>query len=146
MKVHRITRKELYSKLDTPYNPPACTSEDDPACKVFFREWHDVRNALRTVLERFGEHDDYDDKDFNLADTAMLSRGIGVTFTRKTMFDPKVLEAVAAYLAALPEDYEVNITLQRDGEDDHDLFISRDTVLAELSDALLREVIPAAWV
>ncbi len=145
MKVHRITRKDLYSKLDTPYNPPACTAEDGPACRGFYEEWHNVRNGLQTVLEHFGEHDDFDQKDFNLADTAMLSRGVGVTFTRGTMFNPKVLEAVAAYLGALPEDYEVNITLQRDGEEDHDLFISRNGVLAELSDDLLRDVMPAAW-
>lgn len=52
---------------------------------------------------------------------------------------------MGAYLAALPEDYEINITFQRDGEDDHDLFISRDTVLAGLPDDLLRMVAPARW-
>lgn len=145
MKVRRITLQELYSKLDTPYNPPGCAKEDESACKAFYGEWHDVRNGMQAVLERFGEHDDYGQKDFHLGDTAMLSRGIGVTFTNQTLLEPKVLEAVAAYLAALPEDYEVNITFQRDGEDDHDLFMSRNTVLAELPDDLLRKVVPAGW-
>ncbi|MBB5032955.1 hypothetical protein [Prosthecobacter vanneervenii] len=145
MNVHRITRKDLYTKLDTPYNPPACKAEDESACEEFFEEWHDVRNGLQTVLERFGEHDDFDDKDFNLGDTAMLSRGIGVTFTRETMFKSQVLEAVAAYMAVLPKDYEVHITLQRDGEEDHDLFVSRDTVMAELPEDLMRNLMPDTW-
>lgn len=146
MNIRRIAREDVYSRLDTPYNPPARAADGEAACLDFYEEWHAARNGLLTVLERFGEHDDYNDKEFNLGDVAMLSRGIGVTFTNQTMINPQVLEAVAAFLAALPEDYEVNITLQRDGKDDHDLFISRDTVLAELPDDLFCKIIPAAWV
>lgn len=146
MKVSHITREQVYSRLRTPYNPPACSAEDEAACDVFYGEWHDIRDGLLTVLERFGEQDHYGQKDFCLGDSAMLSRGIGVTFTNQRMLKPQVLEAVAAFLAALPEDYEVGITLQRDGEDDHDLFISSDTVLAELPDELFCKIIPAAWV
>ncbi len=146
MIVRRIALEEVYSHLAASFNPPSCAPDDEAACDLFYEEWHAIRHGLLTVLNGFGENDDYGQKEFCLGDTAMLSRGIGVVFTHPSIFRPEVVEAVVSYLKDLEIDYEVNIVLQEDGVGDHDLFVSRDQILAQLSDLLWQQTLPADWV
>lgn len=143
MKITRITRQQVYEKLDSPFNAPLAV--DDEAKDAFFEEWYGVRRQLLLLLERFGKNDEYDGEDFNLGDTAMLSRGIGVTFTGKKMLKPAVIEAIVTFLQSLNIDYEVNVTIQEDGVGQHDLFISKTELLSQLPDKLHKQLIPSKW-
>ena len=143
MKLIRISRQQVYQRLRHPYNPP--DAHDERTKRIFFEEWHIVRDRLLEVLSKFGENDEFDDLDFNLSDNAMLSRGIGVTFTSEKMFKSAVIEAIEEFLRELAWSYEVNVTFQADGMDDHDIFISKEEILAELPDRLFEQIIPVKW-
>lgn len=142
MKIKRITRDQVYRKLDKPFNPPDAESESEQ--NAFFSEWYSVRSNFLHVLEQFGDNDEYDQKDFNLGDSSMLSRGIGVVFTNVKMFQPVVIEAVVLFLCSLKEAYEVNVMLE-DNIGQHALFISKSEILSNLPEELHKKVIPSKW-
>ena len=99
-----FTEDEWSDFVNTPFNPPDDSISDDE----FRDEFYETEEALRKVLLRFGEEDDYGEKDFGLDNGFGRTRGSGVELSsRRGLERPEVLAAIRDFLTSLPETYDV---------------------------------------
>ncbi len=123
-----LTEDEWSEFVSTPFNPPDSSISDDE----FRKEFYETEEALRNVLLKFGEEDDYGEKDFGLDNGFGRTRGIGVELSSKRGLErPEVLSAIRDFLAALPETYDVALNGMNY---DFYLYVYRDRTVAYTRD------------
>ncbi len=141
MKLTILTEDQAYDHLGNPHNPPSIAS--DFSERDFEEEWLTARDGLDDILRRFGENDAYGTKDYNLGDTVMLSRGIGLEVTSEKMLTLDFVPELQRYLVSLPHDYEIDLALMTDDGQYH-VFVGRDEVRAWCPEIILNKLVPSS--
>ena len=137
MKFFPMTEDELYDYLNRPFNPPDFTpkfTEED-----FDEEWDDVCEQLEQIVGRFGESDDFGEKDYTMSEFNSNSRGIGVTVTSGKLLAPELLTRVQDWLVTLKNDYDIHFNFQNPRPAGN-LFVSKKEIKGRCSGEIVNKL------
>jgi hypothetical protein len=122
-----MSKEDIYSYLNTPFNPPVVNTPE--AEEAFSDEWWDVREALMQVFRKYGEEDDFGDKDYLVSESLSDSRGIGVTITSPALLKNDMISDVLGVLLETLEAYSIYFCTETAPL--FNFFIERDRIMIE---------------
>lgn len=122
-----MSKDEAYKWLDHMFNPPELGegfTEDD-----FFKEWDAHFGQLRTILNRYGEEDKFEQKDYILHEFPSPSRDFGVNITSRKLIAASLISDLLTWLAIIAEDYQITLVIENPNLKGY-VFITRNSIKA----------------
>lgn len=121
MTIFNLTREDCSLRLDTPYNPPAPSIND----QAFAEEYYHLFDKLEEFMSAHGENNAFGQGDYYLEPSIMRSRGMGFEVSNSKIVTMDLLHGLQKLVSESAPEWEIYL---RSDNFDYDVFISPSAV------------------